>query len=117
MRTTHGFTARPTSNGLTPEGTGFEPSVPLLQKVQALEDELNNRLFHKSNSGYGLTDAGERLLAGAEAIENEAKRSYGLDSMPPGDEVRFALTHRWRGRDSNPRSPEGIGGRSRQAST
>jgi len=38
--------------------------------IQALEDELNNRLFHKSNSGYGLTDAGERLLAGAEAIES-----------------------------------------------
>ena len=38
--------------------------------IQALEDELNNRLFHKSNSGYGLTDAGERLLGGAEAIES-----------------------------------------------
>jgi DNA-binding transcriptional LysR family regulator len=38
--------------------------------IQALEDELSSRLFHKSNSGYGLTDAGERLLAGAEAIES-----------------------------------------------
>jgi DNA-binding transcriptional LysR family regulator len=38
--------------------------------IQALEDELNSRLFHKSNSGYELTDAGERLLAGAEAIES-----------------------------------------------
>src|ERR1700731_437422 len=38
--------------------------------IQALEDELNSRLFHKSNSGYGLTEAGERLLAGAEAIES-----------------------------------------------
>src|SRR3984893_13331993 len=38
--------------------------------IQALEDELNNRLFHKSNSGYRLTAAGERLLAGAEAIES-----------------------------------------------
>src|ERR1700719_1458496 len=38
--------------------------------IQALEDELNSRLFHKSNSGYGLTDAGARLLAGAEAIES-----------------------------------------------
>jgi hypothetical protein len=37
---------------------------------QALEDELNSRLFHKSNSGYRLTDVGERLLAGAEAIES-----------------------------------------------
>jgi DNA-binding transcriptional LysR family regulator len=38
--------------------------------IQTLEDELNSRLFHKSNSGYGLTDAGERLLAGAEAMES-----------------------------------------------
>ena len=38
--------------------------------IQALEDELNSRLFHRSNSGYGLTDAGERLLAGTEAVES-----------------------------------------------
>jgi len=38
--------------------------------IQALEEELNSRLFHKSNSGCGLTDAGARLLAGAEAIES-----------------------------------------------
>jgi DNA-binding transcriptional LysR family regulator len=38
--------------------------------IQALEDELNCRLFHKSHSGYGLTDAGERLLSDAEAIES-----------------------------------------------
>src|ERR1700757_4058979 len=37
--------------------------------IHALEGELNSCLFHKSNSGYGLTDSGERLLAGAEAIE------------------------------------------------
>jgi DNA-binding transcriptional LysR family regulator len=38
--------------------------------IHALEDDLNSRLFHKSNSGYELTDAGERLLAGAEAVES-----------------------------------------------
>ena len=38
--------------------------------IQALEAELNSRLFHKSHSGYGLSEAGERLLAGAEAIES-----------------------------------------------
>jgi DNA-binding transcriptional LysR family regulator len=38
--------------------------------IHALEVELNSRLFHKSNSGYELTDAGERLLAGAEGIES-----------------------------------------------
>ena len=36
--------------------------------IHALEEELNSRLFHRSNSGYGLTEVGERLLAGAEAI-------------------------------------------------
>jgi hypothetical protein len=37
--------------------------------IHTLEGELNSCLFHKSsshksNSGYGLTDSGERLLAG-----------------------------------------------------
>jgi hypothetical protein len=34
------------------------------RRIHALEDELNSRLFHRSNSGYGLTEVGERLLAG-----------------------------------------------------
>ena len=38
--------------------------------IHVLEDEMNSRLFHKSNTGYGLTAAGERLLAGAEAVES-----------------------------------------------
>lgn len=38
--------------------------------IQALEQVLNTRLFHKSHVGYGLTSAGERLLATAEAIES-----------------------------------------------
>jgi DNA-binding transcriptional LysR family regulator len=38
--------------------------------IHALEDELSSRLFHRSSSGYELTDAGGRLLAGAEAIES-----------------------------------------------
>lgn len=37
--------------------------------IHALEEELNSRLFHRSNSGYGLTEAGERLFAGGEAVE------------------------------------------------
>src|SRR5258706_4873225 len=37
--------------------------------IHALEEELNSRLFHRSNSGYGLTEVGERLLARAEAID------------------------------------------------
>lgn len=38
--------------------------------IHALEEELASRLFRRSNSGYGLTETGERLLAGAEAIES-----------------------------------------------
>jgi DNA-binding transcriptional LysR family regulator len=60
--------------------------------IQALEDELNNRLFHKSNSGYGLTDAGERLLAGAESIESayvSAKAAASSDGQPIIGTVRI----------------------------
>src|SRR3984893_3156742 len=60
--------------------------------IQALEDELNNRLFHKSNSGYGLTDAGEGLLAGAEAIESayvSAKAAGSSEGRPIIGTVRI----------------------------
>ena len=60
--------------------------------IQAVEDELNNRLFHKSNSGYGLTDAGERLLAGAEAIESayvSAKAAASSEGQPIIGTVRI----------------------------
>jgi len=38
--------------------------------IRVLEEELKCTLFHKSNSGYQLTEAGERLLVTAEAIES-----------------------------------------------
>jgi DNA-binding transcriptional LysR family regulator len=38
--------------------------------IHALEEELDSRLFHRSNSGYGLTEVGERLFAGGEAVES-----------------------------------------------
>jgi DNA-binding transcriptional LysR family regulator len=60
--------------------------------IQALEDELSSRLFHKSNSGYGLTDAGERLLAGAEAIESAyvfAKAAASSEGQPISGKVRI----------------------------
>jgi DNA-binding transcriptional LysR family regulator len=60
--------------------------------TQALEDELNSRLFHKSNSGYGLTDAGEELLAGAEAIEGAyifAKAAVSSEGQPITGTVRL----------------------------
>jgi DNA-binding transcriptional LysR family regulator len=60
--------------------------------IQALEDELNTRLFHRSNSGCGLTDAGERLLAGAEAIESAyvfAKAAASSEGQPVSGKVRI----------------------------
>ncbi|MCO8627069.1 LysR family transcriptional regulator [Burkholderia multivorans] len=38
--------------------------------IQSLEAELRNRLFHKSNAGYVLTPAGERVMQAAEAVES-----------------------------------------------
>ena len=60
--------------------------------IQALEDELSNRLFHKSNSGYELTEAGARLVAGAEAIESAyvfAKRAASREGQPISGKVRI----------------------------
>ena len=60
--------------------------------IQALEDELNSRLFHKSSSGYGLTDAGERLLAGAEAMESAyvfTKAAASSEGQPISGKVRI----------------------------
>src|SRR2546421_9626981 len=62
--------------------------------IQALEDELNTRLFHKSNSGCGLTEAGERLLAGAEAIESAyvfAKAAASGEGQPISGTVRIGV--------------------------
>ncbi|CAB3810774.1 LysR family transcriptional regulator [Paraburkholderia fynbosensis] len=38
--------------------------------IQSLEHDLNSRLFHKSNVGYILTPAGQRVLETAETIES-----------------------------------------------
>lgn len=38
--------------------------------VRALEGELNETLFHKSNTGYELTAAGQRLVEAAEDMES-----------------------------------------------
>jgi DNA-binding transcriptional LysR family regulator len=61
--------------------------------IHALEEELNSRLFHRSNSGYELTEVGERLLAGAEAIESayaSAKAAASSEGQTIGGTVRIA---------------------------
>ncbi len=39
------------------------------RRVQRLEDDLSARLFNKSPQGYGLTDAGQRLMQHANMVE------------------------------------------------
>ena len=41
------------------------------RRVEALEQQLNARLFDRSRDGYALTDAGQQVLPGAERIERE----------------------------------------------
>jgi DNA-binding transcriptional LysR family regulator len=60
--------------------------------IQALENELNSRLFHKSHSGYGLTDAGERLLSAAGDLESAyvlAKAAACCEGQPISGTVRI----------------------------
>src|SRR5256885_5369279 len=68
--------------------------------IQALEEELNSRLFHRSNSGYGLTEVGERLFAGSEAVERayaSAKAAASSEGEAISGTVRIS-------------TPDGFGG-------
>jgi DNA-binding transcriptional LysR family regulator len=61
--------------------------------IHALEEELNSRLFQRSNSGYGLTEVGERLLAGAETTESayaSTKAAASSEGQTIGGTVRIA---------------------------
>lgn len=40
------------------------------RRIRALEETLSARLFHRSNLGYALTEAGENLLSAAESMES-----------------------------------------------
>jgi len=40
------------------------------RRIRALEETLDTRLFHRSNVGYALTEAGEELLPAAEGMES-----------------------------------------------
>ena len=50
---------------------GVNPAT-VLRHIQQLERELETRLFLREPSGYVRTSAGERLMARAEALEQEA---------------------------------------------
>jgi DNA-binding transcriptional LysR family regulator len=40
------------------------------RRIRMLEDELKSPLFHRSNQGYELTEAGQRLFLTAEVVES-----------------------------------------------
>ena len=61
--------------------TGTEHTT-VARRIQALEDELDRSLFHRSNLGYALTEAGEALLGVAEAMESAF---LGARSGPAGE--------------------------------
>src|SRR5258706_1517821 len=44
--------------------------TPVGRHIRMLEDELKSQLFHRSNQGYELTEAGQRLLRIAEVVES-----------------------------------------------
>src|ERR1700741_2164718 len=48
---------------------GMEPAAAP-RHVRMLEDELKSHLFHRSNQGYELTEAGQRLLRTAAVVES-----------------------------------------------
>src|SRR5262245_55369646 len=50
------------------ETTGFSAAT-LGRRIAALEREVGRALFHRSQTGYRLTRAGEDLLAHAEEVE------------------------------------------------
>jgi DNA-binding transcriptional LysR family regulator len=50
--------------------------------IHSLEEGLKSRLFHKSNVGYELTPAGERVLATVESIESVLMAYKSKESDP-----------------------------------
>lgn len=67
----------------------------IARRVEALEEQLGARLFDRSRDGYSLTEAGERLLPGAERIERELaameRRVAGQDERLDGS-IRITTT-------------------------
>ncbi len=68
------------------------------RRVEALERELDVRLFDRHRDGYLLTDAGEQMVSGAERVECEmaALDADKLDPEREGSEARWLGSNRTR---------------------
>ena len=62
--------------------------------IRMLEDMLKNQLFHRSNQGYQLTEAGQRLLSTAEAMESAvlSAKAAAADEQQIAGTVRVGAT-------------------------
>lgn len=67
----------------------------IARRIAGLEETLGLRLFTRHQTGYALTDEGERLLAKADAVEDSVldlrNEMAGRDAAPRG-RVRLATT-------------------------
>lgn len=60
--------------------------------IQILEESLNSRLFHKTNTGYEITTAGANLLVTAEGMESaflSARAAAGTEAQTVSGTVRI----------------------------
>lgn len=65
------------------------------RNIQALETSYGVRLFHRSKSGFALTEFGENLLPAAEEAEQKiiaARRRVEGRDMTEAGKIRFSLT-------------------------
>lgn len=68
------FTAVAESGNLTRAAEGLHLSQPAVSaQIKALEEDLGQRLFHRSSAGMELTQAGQRLLELAERVLSAAE--------------------------------------------
>jgi LysR family transcriptional regulator, nitrogen assimilation regulatory protein len=86
LRSLHYFVRIAELGSITRAAAHLHVAQPALTRhVQRLEDELNVALFTRANRGVRLTEAGQKLLDGAQRILRDIERT--------GDEIRAQDAH------------------------